>query len=106
LTTKIYTKLASIEINDEILTKIWATNSKSVKNVVKIQKLLLKIGFLEFLVKLFSRNLREKIILNFSRNFREGRDAVYLRPLRPELDGQGVEVRLKSNLFSANKRTT
>jgi hypothetical protein len=77
-----YTKLASIEINDQILSKVvgiwkrWAqnlsTNSKNVKNEVKTQKLL-EIGFLEFLENYFSRNSRKKVILNFSRNFREGR---------------------------------
>jgi hypothetical protein len=49
-----------------------------VKNEVKIQKLLL-IGFLEFLEFLennFSRNSRKIFILNFSRNFREGRSLV------------------------------
>jgi hypothetical protein len=43
MTTKMYTKLASIEINDEILSKvggIWGKTSKNVKNEVKIQKLL------------------------------------------------------------------
>jgi hypothetical protein len=59
-----YTKLASIEINDEILSKvggygkIWGKTSKNVKNKVKLQKLVL-IGFLEFLENNFSRNSRK-----------------------------------------------
>jgi hypothetical protein len=52
LTTKMYTKLASIEIYN------LSPNSKNVKNKVKIQK------------------FEKKIILNFLRNFREGRSLV------------------------------
>jgi hypothetical protein len=43
MTTKMYTKLASIEINDEILSKVGGIRiffGKNVKNEVKIQKLL------------------------------------------------------------------
>jgi hypothetical protein len=64
-----YTKLASIEINDEILSKVvgirknlgtnLSTNSKNVKNEDKTQKLFY-IGFLEFLENYFSRNSRKK----------------------------------------------
>jgi hypothetical protein len=68
MTTKVKTKLASIKINDEIPSKVGgirknlgknlSTNSKNVKNEVKIQKLLL-IEFLEFLENNFSRNSRK-----------------------------------------------
>jgi hypothetical protein len=43
LTTKMYTKLASIVINDEILSKVGGIRNyfgKNMKNEVKIQKLL------------------------------------------------------------------
>jgi hypothetical protein len=65
MTAKMYTKLASIEINNEILSKVGGfflgKTFKNVKNEVKIQKLLY-IGFLEFLEFLennFSRNSRK-----------------------------------------------
>jgi hypothetical protein len=40
MTTKMYTKLASIEINDEILSKVGGIRKNLVKNEDKIQKLL------------------------------------------------------------------
>jgi hypothetical protein len=70
MTTKMYTKLASIEINDASMKyyqkwaeygKIWGKTFLNVNNEVKIQKLL-KISFLEFL---------EFLEINFSRNSRK-----------------------------------
>jgi hypothetical protein len=52
--------------------KFLGKTSKNVKNEVKIQKVLL-FGFLEFLEFL------EKIIKNFSINFREGRSLIHGR---------------------------
>jgi hypothetical protein len=62
LTTKMYTKLQKF-INSG--TKLVNKLSKNVTKEVQLQ-----IGFLE---TNFSKNSREKIILDFSRNFRERR---------------------------------
>jgi hypothetical protein len=63
--------LDCVHFSKKKFSKNWSTNSKNVKNKVKIQKLLLKIVFLEFLENNFSNNSRI-FFLNFSRTLQEG----------------------------------